>query len=244
MDFKSQQLPFGNAGLITAALALAASIVIASIVLGDAMGEFKAYDRYVSVKGLAEREYPADSVIWPISFTVTGNDLPALQKRIEESEQSIREFLATQSLGDSQTTRSTPRITDHYAYGGNPDQRPPHRYSAEAVLTIRSNKIQAVKEAMTATGALLAKGVMLVYSYDYQPKFDFTRLNEVKPEMIAAATKNAREAANQFAADSGNRVGSIRQARQGVFSIEQRDPYSPEIKVLRVVTSVDFFLEQ
>ncbi|GFM33682.1 SIMPL domain-containing protein [Desulfovibrio subterraneus] len=244
MESNSQTRSFGNAGLITAALALAASIVIASIVLGDALGQFKSYDRYVSVKGLAEREFPADSVIWPISFTVTGNELPALQKKIEESEQAVRAFLAANNLGDAQATRSTPRITDHYAYGGSPEQRPPHRYSAEAVLTVRSNKIQMVKEAMTATGALLEKGVMLVYSYDYQPKFDFTRLNDVKPEMIAAATKNAREAATKFAADSGSKVGSIRQARQGVFSIEQRDPYSPEIKVLRVVTSVDFFLEQ
>lgn len=231
-------------GLVLAAITLAASIIVASLVLGRAMGEFKAYDRFVSVKGLAEREVPADSVIWPISFTVSDDNLPALQKKIEKSEQAIRDFLNAQGLGDSEATRSTPRITDHYAFGGNPDQRPPHRYSGEAVLTIRSNKIQDVKKAMAATGTLLAHGVMLVYSYDYTPRFDFTRLNDVKPEMIAAATRNAREAANQFAADSGSHVGSIRTARQGVFSIDQRDAYSPEIKIIRVVTSVDFFLEQ
>lgn len=233
-----------SSSLVLSALALAVAIVAASVILGKAVGEFKAYDRYVSVKGLAEQEFPADSVIWPISFTVTANDLPVLQQKIEESEQRIQAFLAQHQLESADKTRSTPRITDHYAYGANPDQRPPHRYSAEAVLTVRSDRIQAVKAAMAASGGLLAQGVMLVYSYDFQPRFDFTRLNEVKPEMIAAATRNAREAANQFAADSGSTVGSIRTARQGVFTIDQRDPYSPEIKVVRVVTSVDFFLEK
>lgn len=238
------QSSLGNTGIIVAAVLLAVGIASAAFIVGEALKTVKASDRYVSVKGLAEREYPADSVIWPISFTVTGNDLPALQKQIEQSEKAILLFLQEQHLGDAQTSSSTPRINDHYAYGGARESLPPHRYSAESVFTVRSNNIEQVKKAMTATGALLEKGVMLVYSYDNQPRFDFTRLNDVKPAMIAAATKNAREAANQFAADSGSLVGSIRQARQGVFSIQQRDPYSPEIKVVRVVTSVDFFLEQ
>ncbi len=234
-----------TSGLVIAALALAASIVAGSVILGKAVGEFKAYDRYISVKGLAEREFPADSVIWPISFTAAANELPALQQQLAESEQVIRAFLADNGLGDAEATRSTPRITDNYtAYGTNAEQLPPYRYSAQTVLTVRSDKIAEVKKAMSASGDLLAKGVMIVYSYEFQPRFDFTRLNEVKPDMIAAATRNAREAARQFAADSESSVGSIRTARQGVFSITERDPYSPEIKVVRVVTSVDFFLEQ
>lgn len=226
-----------------AAAILAAGIVLASIVIGKALGEFKAYDRVVSVKGLAEKEFAADQVIWPVSFIVAANDLPTLQQRLDSAAGKVMAFLKAQDLAGVELNRSAPRITDHYAYGSNPQNRPANRYSAQAVLTVRTDRTTAVKKAMSASGDLIAEGVMLSHSYEFQPSFKFTRLNEVKPEMIAAATQNARSAAKQFAQDSGSSVGAIRNARQGLFSITDRDRYTREVKVVRVVTTVDFLLE-
>ena len=96
---------------------------------------------------------------------------------------------------------------------------------------------------MPKAGDLVSQGVMLVQNYEFRPTFAFTGLNEIKPAMIAEATRNARSAAKQFANDSGSQVGGIRRATQGYFSLQDRDQYTPEIKRVRVVTTVDYFLK-
>jgi uncharacterized protein len=111
------------------------------------------------------------------------------------------------------------------------------------VLTVRTNKTEAVKNAMSKAGEMVSKGVVLIHSYEFQPRFEFTGLAGIKPEMIALATQDARRAAQQFAHDSGSTVGTIRRASQGLFTINDRDSFTPEIKQVRVVTSVDYFLD-
>lgn len=83
----------------------------------------------------------------------------------------------------------------------------------------------------------------LTQSYEFQPSFIFTQLESIKPQMIADATADARAAADQFARDSGSAVGNIRRASQGYFSIEDVDPFTPEVKRIRVVTNIDYSLD-
>ena len=104
-------------------------------------------------------------------------------------------------------------------------------------------RIEQARAAMARSGSLVKQGVALIRSYEYQTQYLFTDLDSVKPEMIAEATRDARRAAEQFAEDSGSRVGGIRNAQQGYFSIQDRDKFSPEFKSIRVVTTVQFFLE-
>jgi hypothetical protein len=115
-----------------------------------------------------------------------------------------------------------------------------YRYIAVTRITLRSNDIPGVKKAMEKAGQLVSAGIAI--GEDSSTRFSFTKLNDIKPEMIAEATKNAREAAEQFARDSGSEVGAIRRATQGYFTIEDRDAGSPDFKVVRVVTTIDFFL--
>ena len=75
-------------------------------------------------------------------------------------------------------------------------------------------------------------------------RFKFEGLNEIKPGMIEEATKNAREVGEKFAKDSGSRLGKIKTANQGTFSITDRDSNTPEIKKVRVVTSVTYYLKR
>ena len=68
-------------------------------------------------------------------------------------------------------------------------------------------------------------------------------MNSIKPQMIEEATKNARAAAEKFAKDSESKLGKIKTANQGLFTIENVDEYTPNVKHVRVVTNVTYFLE-
>lgn len=227
--------------IVAAGLLLALGMVTGCWLLGQAIVEFKAMDRYVSVKGFAEKEYPADLAIWPISYRTQANTLQDLHASLEATDKIIMEFIAEHGLGNAEITPAAPQIMENIPMV--PGQQPAFRYNAQGVITVRSTDIMKIKEIMNQSGELVSRGVMVMRNYEFQPRFMFTKLNEVKPAMIAEATKDARRAARQFAEDSGSRVGSIRRARQGMFSIRDRDQYTPETKVVRVVNTVDYFLE-
>ncbi|WP_319542973.1 SIMPL domain-containing protein [uncultured Pseudodesulfovibrio sp.] len=224
-----------------AGFVIALGIVAGCWVLGNALVDFKAMDRYVTVKGLAEREVPADLAMWPISYSAGANTLPELDAELARSRTAIMLFLKEQGLGDAEVMTTAPRVQDNQPMMG--DRQPAQRYRAEAVLTVRSKDIATVKKGMATAGELVSRGVMLIQNYEFQPTFTYTGLNDIKPDMIAEATRDARKAAKQFAEDSGSSVGNIRRATQGYFSLQDRDRYTPEIKRIRVVTTVDYFLE-
>jgi len=221
-------------------LCLALGLTAAGFLVGRALYEARAAERYVTVKGLSEREVPADLVLWPVVYSVTGDDLAALQGRVEEDAAKIRTFLRVLGFDDSEMSLSAPRVTDRQGQG-YPQQRI-DRYQVESTLTVRTSKIDVARAAIERSGELVKQGVTLTQSYEYTTQYLFTGLEAIKPEMIAEATRDARRAAQQFADDSGSQVGAIRNAQQGYFSIEDRDPFSPEYKRIRVVTTVQYFL--
>jgi len=222
-------------------LPIAAGLALMGWLVAGALYRARAADRYVTVKGFAEREVAANLVIWPIVFTVTDNDLASLQRRVEESAGRVQRFLEPTFPAEEWST-SAPRVTDRQAQGAIGEGRPLDRHVAEASVTVRTSRIDAAREAMRRAGDLVKQGVALTTSYEHKTQYLYTGLETIKPEMIAQATRDARRAAEQFAQDSGSRVGAIRNAQQGYFDIEDRDPFSPEFKKIRVVTTVQYFL--
>mgnify|MGYP003388789415 CR=1 FL=1 len=211
--------------------------------LGNAAIEFKQFDRSVTVKGLSEREYTADIVIWPIQFTAAGNDLESLYNSIELNTTKIVNFLGQKGINTAEITTSSPAITDKSAqqYGGN--SRAEFRYSAVQTVTVYSKNIDAVRSVMGSLSQLGKQGIVITGgNYDSQTDYIFTRLNDVKPEMIEEATKKAREVAEKFASDSQSSLGKIKRASQGQFSISARDKNNPHIKKIRVVSTVQYYL--
>ena len=211
------------------------SIMIGLIVLGwfiyAGIGRFSDRDRSVVVKGLSEREVVADQVIWPLAYRLAGNDLRSLYTEIERSNTVIMDFL-TASVTDMQAER----------YGYNNED--PFRYKAVSVVTVASDKIDLVRSLMTKQGDLLKKGVVIAGDdYQFQTVFSFNGLNDIKPEMVAEATKNARATAQKFAEDSDSKIGKIRSASQGQFTISDRDQNTPHIKIVRVVTTIEYSLK-
>ena len=220
---------------------LAGGLAVAGYLMGVGVGQVRAGERYVTVRGLAERELPANLAIWPLVYNTTGDDLAQLYASLDRDAETIARFLVARGFAAEEISRSAPRVTDFEAqsYGGN---RPPQRYGVEGTVMLRTAKVGEVKAAMQASAELVREGITLIRSYEASPLFLFTELAAIKPEMIADATRDARRAAEQFAEDSGSSVGSIRSAQQGFFSIEDRDQHSPEHKRIRVVTTVEYFL--
>lgn len=211
--------------------------------LGKAAIAFKEYERTVTVKGLSERELPANVVIWPIVFTEASNDLGELYSSIEASKKKIEAFLVAKGVDPSEISYSLPSITDKSAQQYGNSGRPEFRYSAMQTVTVFSSRVSLVREAMDDLSELGKSGIAFT-GRDYQNQVDylFTELNDVKPEMIQEATSKAREVALKFAQDSNSRLGKIKRASQGQFSIAPRDKNSPHLKKIRVVSTVEYYL--
>ena len=231
-----------NHGNTPAAVVLAIGIALAGYLVGNALIESRTSERRVSVRGLSEREVPANLVLWPIVFSITSNDLVDLQRQADVGVMKVRAFLGD-AFPAEQISVSPPRVQDREAQGMSGDGRQRDRYMAEVVVTVRTDQIDAARKAIERSGELVKQGVAVIRSYEYSTQYLYTDLEKVKPEMIAEATKDARRAAEQFAQDSGSTVGAIRTAQQGLFSIEDRDQFSPQLKRIRVVTTVDYYLE-
>jgi hypothetical protein len=225
------------------ALILGICIAIAGVSIGFGFYRGRAADRYVTVKGLAEREMAADLAIWPITFKVADNDLAALQRSIDSSREAIKDFLLESGFAEEEISFSAPSIIDTEAQQYSNRNESKFRYIAEATVTTRTGKVDRAKKTIEESRELIGKGVVLAAkSWENPTEFLFTSLNEIKPEMIEEATKDARRAAEKFAEDSGSKVGKIRHATQGYFSISNRDRNSPEVKQIRVVTTVQYYL--
>jgi len=210
--------------------------------LANAAIAVKEYERTVTAKGLSEREYSADIIIWPIQFTETSNDLSQLYSSVDASSLKIKKFLQKKGINEKEISFSSPVITDKSAqqYGNSKAE---FRYAAMQTVTVYSENINSVREMMSSLSELGKSGIAFTgNNYQSQTKYIFTRLNEVKPEMIEEATKQARVVAQKFAADSQSKLGKIRKASQGQFSISARDQNNPHIKKVRVVSTVEYYL--
>lgn len=211
--------------------------------LGDAAIRYKEYERTVTVKGLSEREYKADIVIWPIQFSAASNNLEDIYKSIDGSTEKIKSFLETAGINPSEISYSSPAINDKSAqrYGNQPAAQ--FRFTASQTVTVYSKNIEAVRQVMSRMSELGKQGIVITGNdYQTQTEYIFTRLNEVKPEMIEEATRKAREVAEKFASDSKSTLGKIKSASQGQFSINARDKNNPHIKKVRVVSTVAYYL--
>lgn len=235
--------------LVSAAL-LGLGIALAGWFVGEGFVEGRATDRYVTVKGVSERDVRADVALWPIRFVATNDDLSVAQAEIKESHQQVLGFLEKHEIDPSAAEVQTLEVNDRLA---NPYQTGTmqSRYVVSQSLMVRTTEIEKVQAAGQALGELVDQGVVLSSSGGMAggPTYLFTALSEHKPEMIAEATAKARRAAEQFAADSGSRIGRIRRASQGVFVILPRDR-APGIdegsqldKTVRVVSTIDYYLE-
>ena len=226
---------------------LGAAFVLGMLILGGSLvlmvNNLKSYDRCVTVKGLCEKEVMADKVIWPIMYKQGGNELGELYNTVEDMNATIVKFLKDAGVSDDEITMNAPSILDTRTnlYG----ERKEYHYIVTAGVTVCSEKVELIVKLQTEQAKLYEKGIPVGMgeNWSYPTTYSFTALNDIKPGMIEEATINARQAAEKFAKDSKSKLGKIKNATQGQFSVSDRDSNTPYIKNVRVVTNVVFYLK-
>lgn len=204
--------------------------------------KFKEFDRTVVVKGLAEQEYLADIVIMPIKINQTGNSFEELIEKIDNDTKLIVEFLKNSGIKSEEITLGATTVVDKMANEFS-NQEFAMRYLASKVINIYSNEVEKIRALMSNLSQLSQKGVLFkTDDYDTKIEYIFTKLNDIKPSMIEAATANAREVAQKFAQDSNSKLGKIKKASQGQFQVSSRDKNSEHIKTIRIVSTIEYYL--
>jgi hypothetical protein len=218
---------------------VAAGIFFLGLFIKSGIDNIAYRDRNVTVRGLAERQVQADFVTWPITYNVAGDNLMALYDQITQYNGIIVNFLTSNGIDKSEISVNPPDTYNATAnqYGSSTFR---YKYSLSCNITVATNKVDKVRELLDRQTDLLKEGVPYSNSYI---NYEFRALNDIKPDMIAEATKNAREAAQQFAKDSDSKVGKMKTASQGQFSIEDTSSSTPFMKNVRVVSTIVFYLE-
>jgi len=231
-----------------ASVILGVSAIISAALIGNGLTDLRTGDRYVTVKGVAEREVNADLALWPIRFLAPGASLSEAQERARSRRDAIMAFLKLQAIDQNAVELQRLDVTDTRAnpYQANNGEQ---KFIISQTLMVRSTDIDRIRQAAQGVSELVDSGVVL--SSDYGPSgptYVFNGLNDIKPEMIAEATASAREAADQFAQDAKAELGGLRRANQGVFQILARDQapgimeQQQPVKTVRVVSTVEYYL--
>jgi len=236
-----------NGNWVKAAAAVGLCFITGLFILGiyihRSVDTFKEYERTVTVRGLAEQEHEADIVIWPIQFTEVSNDLQNMYISLDEGAEKVKGFLIESGLRTEEISISSPVVTDRSAQRYGTDGPMQFRYVATHTVTVYSDQIDKVRKIMGNIADLGRQGITISGDeYSNRTEYLFTRLNDIKPVMIEEATIEARKVAEKFAEDSNSKLGKIKTASQGLFTISPRDNNNPHIKNVRVVSTIVYYL--
>ena len=228
--------------IISAAI-LAIGLMALGLFIKGGIDDYANKDRQVSVKGLAEREVAADKVTWPIVSKEQGNNLLELYDRIAVKQQKIKQFLMQHGIKENEITINAPKVDDNVVDAYDPS-RIVNRYNMTSVVTVISRNVKVVQAALKARGKLLQEGIaVLSDDYENSISYEYISFKDMKPKMLEEAIANAQLAADQFAKNSKSKLNKTVSADQGIFSIEDRDENTPEIKKVRVVTTITYSLK-
>ncbi|MBM0636587.1 SIMPL domain-containing protein [Campylobacter sp. VicNov18] len=228
------------------AFVISLAIVLASLILAigfyKSLNEFKILQRSVTVKGLSQKDVEADTLILPIKFTRSNNNLANLYKELEQDKENLIQFLEEQGIKTDEISSNAPNIIDKLSDPYSNDKQAVYRYTGTRTLLLYTKNVKLGKTIQEKISTLGKEGIVLTID-DYDIEYLYTKLNDIKPQMIEEATINARNAAIKFAQDSNSSLGKIKKASQGQFSITNRDKNTPYIKTLRVVSTIEYYLK-
>ena len=218
-------------------------IILAALVLGIMMvctvRTLKSFDDTVTVRGLCEREVPADRVVLRISYTAQDNSLLDLRNTVERNDKIIIDLVKKAGHTDEEIKYNTANFNDRYEdYYVSENIK--FRYSANQTISIFTSNMEAVRNLQRTIDGDLLKQDIISNSY---ANYEYNGLNDIKPSMIAESLEKARESAEEFAKNSHSKIGKMRTASQGYFEIDDLDENTPQIKKVRVVTTVEYYLK-
>lgn len=230
---------------------IAVGLALAGLFVGAGFARARSADRFVTVKGISEREVKADLAIWPLRIVAASDDLTSANAQLQSSLEKIRTFLTANRVDATQATLQDFSVADAQTNQYSGGTAAGARFVIRQTVVVRSTNPETIRAASQKVSELVSAGVVLSSGGEYGnggPTFVFTGLNKLKPEMIGEATSRARESAEQFARDSKSGIGGIRRASQGIFEILPRDQAegiteaSQIVKTVRVVSTIDYAL--
>jgi hypothetical protein len=233
---------------LAASVPLALGLTVGGYMLGDGLTRAKAYERSVTVRGLAERDVTADLATWTLSYSATSPDFAAAQASVDRDTGEIRAFFKELGFPDDALQPTGVNVTRNDPIYGGGEARPA-TFTVRQRVALRTHDIARAQQAVRRQFDLVRRGVMLEEGSGIA--YAFTKLNDIKPPMVAEATRDARASAQQFANDSDTGVGAIKSATQGYFEVTARDgdtgggnwgAADTPFKKVRVVTTVEFAL--
>ena len=225
---------------LLASVFVALGLTLGGLCIYCGLKRFAERDRAVTVKGLSTRDVQADYAIWPLSYSISGNDLPSLYSQLNQVTEKVQSHILKLGFEPADLKEGNVSVDNNWNnyYG---DRRPEYHYTLSTTLIVATDKVDAVVAAQGKEAELLKQGIIIT-NQSWNLNYQFNGLPELKPSMIEEATRNARVVAQKFADDAQCSLGSIRRASQGQFSIDS-DEYQPWIKHVRVVTTIDYYLE-
>ncbi len=226
---------------IVSAAILAAGLSLSGYFIYNGIGKYSEKDRCVTVKGLSEREVLANRVTWHIQIIIEGNNVNALLSEVTAKTDTLMAYLKENGIKEKELSVSSPYIDDRI-YNKELMKKHKPRYEASVSITVNTNKVEEVVSLRKRRSELLKRGVCITSDDSYSIQFEYEDLTSLKPEMVEEATKDARAVALKFVKDAGCELGSIRDASQGLFTIDEKF-YRPEYKQIRVVTNVSYYLK-
>jgi hypothetical protein len=239
-----------RSSIVLGAVCLAMGPAVAGFFVYKGLTESRKSDRYVSVRGLAERVEKADLGVWQISYKVAGNDMVQLNAQLTTQAEQVKNYLVSIGFKVEEISKGTPRVVDLMAQEYANNTQPANRFVITGTTFVKTPNVDLVSASVNKLGTLIDQGINLV---SFDATYRLNKFNDLRPEMIAAATKNAREMADGFAAVSGTKIMGIRDAHQGAIEILNPDS-SPNnswdsgetslYKKLRVVSSFDFYIKE
>lgn len=234
---KGSQIPFKKNYILGISIVLAAFVL--GLMLVFTVRTLKSFDDTVTVRGLCEREMPADRVVLRISYTAQDNDLIALRSTVERNDKAIVDLLKRGGVKDDEIKYTTANFSDRYDDYYVSDNIK-FRYNAHQTINVFSSNMDVIRKLQSSVdGELLKQNILSSTSASYQ----YNGLNEIKPSMIAESLEKARESAEEFAKNSHSKIGKMRTASQGYFEINDLDENTPQIKKIRVVSTVEYYLK-
>lgn len=210
------------------------SILLAGFFLMSAARGFSNQGKYVEVKGLSERIVKADRGIWSMSVDVKSNDINDLYAQIDSATNTISNFLLEKGFEEGEFNAAPVNVyQDTYREAA-------YRYNGSLNMSVYTDKVDLLRSSSKETLDLIRKGIVFNSNYT---NFEFSDINSIKSDMLGEAILNARSSAQKFADDANTRLIGISRGNQGVFTITDKDPASPEYKKIRVVSTLRYMLK-
>jgi hypothetical protein len=200
-------------------IVIAIAVIVTGFVFANTYKNRNRQNDLISVTGLGSKDFQSDLIIWRGSFSATNMDLKAASSGLDLNRKKIRDYLVSKGISEKEIIFSAVEIEKQFRHWTDANDNMQEEFvgfDLRQTVTIESKNVEKVEQVSREITELIADGIEIS---SWEPEYYYTKLSELKIEMVAAATEDARVRAEQIAANSNASLGHLRFAQMGVFQI-------------------------